>query len=141
MLFQEEGGLTMKANEICIGDWLKFPIGNEKVVDLPYIEGKGICASFAASATLFPVEIEKLEPIPLTAEILEKNGWFYPRLSTWMKLDNPFRELYACLHTDGSWWLYPSADCDKHDNFAEIKYVHELQHALRLCGVNNEIML
>lgn len=53
----------MKANELMIGDLVRFPIGNEKVVDLPYIEGKGMCASFAASATLFPVEVEKLEPM------------------------------------------------------------------------------
>jgi hypothetical protein len=131
----------MKANELMVGDWVKFPIGNDKVVDLPYIEGRGICASFAASATLFPVEIDKIEPVSLTPEILEKNGWFYPPQSIWMKLDSPYGELWGCEHTDGTLWLYSSAELDKHDAFAEIRYVHELQHALRLCGIEKEIEL
>ena len=81
----------MKANEISIGDWLKFPIGNEKVIDLPYIEGKGICASFAASATLFPVEVENLEPIPLTAEILEKNG--FKKEGSWFIIEDDYYDV------------------------------------------------
>lgn len=89
----------------------------------------------------YPVLLEDIEPIPITEEILEKNGGFYPKGSTWMKLDNHCRELWICKHTDGTYWLYSSGDCDKDENFAEIRYVHQLQNALTLCGINKEIEL
>lgn len=82
-----------------------------------------------------------LDPIEITPEILEKNGCFYPKGSMWMKLDNPYRELWICKHTDGTYWLYSSGDCDKDENFAEIRYVHQLQNALTLCGISKEIKL
>lgn len=84
---------------------------------------------------------DMLEPTPITPEILEKNGGFYPKGSTWMKLDNHCRELWICRHTDGTYWLYSSGDCDKDENFAEIRYVHQLQNALTLCGIDKEIEL
>lgn len=87
------------------------------------------------------VSLNEIEPIPLTLEILEKNGGFYPKGSMWMKLDNHYRELWICKHTDGTYWLYSSGDCDKDENFAEIRYVHQLQNALTLCGINKEIKL
>ena len=131
----------MKANELMIGDWVKFPIGNEKVIDLPYIEGRGICASFAASATLFPVEIEKLEPIPLTAEILEKNGFDvtdsevaqYHFEEDGQKMHFSLRKMYDKhgKHNGYSFWAF--------NILPLVIYVHELQHALKLCGIDKEI--
>ena len=110
----------MYAKDLMIGDWVKFPIGNDKVVDLLYIEGKGICASFSASATLFPVEVEKLQPIPLTPEILEKNGFSRNGLDI---------------------ALFDRKGGDDFIGAANLQYVHELQHALRLCGIKKEIEL
>ena len=136
----------MKAEELMAGDWLKFPIGNEKVVDLPYIEGKGICASFAASATLFPVEIEKLEPIPLTAEILEKNGFekHDVRVVLGTKLHFVISDDYFNValseHTDSIWrFEYYNAETTLHSAHLFICHVHELQRALKLCGIDLKI--
>ena len=123
----------MEANKLMIGDWVKFPIGNEKIVDLPYIEGRGICASFAASATLFPVEVDKLEPIPITAEILEKNGWltgqFYSEtlLNGWQ------------IQWDGA--TVRMRKGEYYEVCISIQYVHELQHVFRLCGIDKTIEL
>lgn len=136
----------MKAEELMIGDLVKFPHGIDKVCDLPYVEGKGICASFAASATLFPVPVEALEPIPLTSEILEKNGFrklnnqYYLTLSkiydTWEIIIDVYNGFY-----------YLNVDQDRDDvdqgGIRDLKIfkVHELQHALRLCGIEKEIVL
>lgn len=68
-----------------------------------------------------------VKPISLTAEILEKN---FPTIE------------------DGVTWN-ETADSDlfnirvEYDKYVEgiFKYIHELQHALRLCGINKEIKL
>lgn len=126
----------MEAEELMIGDWVKFPIGNDKVVDLPYIEGRGVCASFAASATLFPVEVYKLEPIPLTPEILEKNG---------IEKDGPAPQGLQVWATRVGGRRFKIFEWVASGTFVvfdtEIRYVHELQHALRLCGIEKEIVI
>lgn len=132
----------MKATDLMIGDWVQFPHGIDKIVDLPYIAGKGICASFAASATLFPVEIDKLLPIPLTKEILIKNGWLEESDYENDLYGGHFPEdkkLRLELDIDGSevWWTINSVEY----YIIPLCYVHELQHALRLCKINKEIEL
>jgi hypothetical protein len=78
---------------------------------------------------------EYVTPIPLTTEILEKNGF----------VENHINERFTLRYTliyDGIGfslkyvrsvfqWLGP----------LDFKYVHELQHALRLCGIKKEIQI
>ena len=74
------------------------------------------------------VAFHAVEPIPLTAEILEKN---FP---------NP---------TDGLSWFPEEGGFNCHtyvpnceiNAFGLFKYVHELQNAIKLCGINKEIIL
>lgn len=137
----------MKAKDLMVGDLVKFPYGIDKVCDLPYVEGKGICASFAASATLFPVPVETLEPIPLTPEILEKNGFKNSSVITvgtpkmgWKSEDT---------RTEITIWMDDTLPMEIVKNVYyedEVSYtlpfpatVHELQHALKLCGIDIEI--
>lgn len=134
----------IKCNELQIGDWVKFPIGNDKVVDLPYIEGRGICASFAASATLFPVEIDKIEPIPLTPEILEKNGFGYYSIGgaeQWLIKDD-YYDIKVYEWSDSIWvFKYDSTEMNTPHTQITLCYTHELQHALRLCGIDKETII
>ena len=65
------------------------------------------------------------ELIPLTPEIMEKNGWWFDTEDTWLHDEVNFtiekwNERYQCYDIN------------------QIKFdsVHELQHALRLCGLN-----
>jgi hypothetical protein len=126
----------MKANELMIGDWVMFPNSIEKVQEVAYIEGKGYCASFAASATLFPIPIDKLKPIPLTPEILEKNGFtrygqVYANLQQWVvKFGDKRKALVQDIRT-GEWGM----------NDVWIDYVHEFQHVLKLCKIEKNIEL
>ena len=134
----------LDSKSLMIGDWVRFPIGNDKVCDLPYVEGKGICASFSASATLFPVPAEQLEPIPLTPEILERNGFVEDRINEgWWVNVNPKRAISIAFRgdkygTDINISSYRSLPTffDGH-----LFSVHELQHALRLCGIDLNIQI
>ena len=71
---------------------------------------------------------EYLEPIPLTPEILEKNGFTRDGESWWYK---DFR--IVLFSSNGV-----SLICGRQMRF---KYVHELQNALRLCIIEKEIEL
>ena len=135
----------MKANELMIGDWVKFPIGNERIIDLPYIMGKGICASFAASATLFPVEVEKLEPTPLTPEILEKNGFthsfgdsdFYDYEKWEKKVDD--KTIRVIKDHDG--WFCRVDDIELTRSMGIVTGVHTMQNIIRIGGIDETIVV
>lgn len=130
--------------ELSVGNWAKFPHGIDKIVDLPYIEGKGMCASFAASATLFPVSVENLEPIEITPEILEKNGCEINisdiKPKKWIAF---FGENASITHGCGldEDKMFAIINSDKGEIRLEIRYVHQLQNILTLCGINKEIEL
>jgi len=130
----------MKANELMIGDLVYCegqPTPDNVIIQAIHEDGVWFQGEEFEGAASY----DRIFPIHLTPEILEKNGWFYPKQSSWMKLDNPHRELWGCIHTDGTLWLYSSGDCDKDESFAEIKYVHELQHTLHICGIEKTIEL
>ena len=73
------------------------------------------------------------EPIPITPKILEKNGFIkvnsqrydygYPDTDCYVKV-NPKKNM---IHVNGR---------NANSNLYSHSFVHELQHALRLCGLN-----
>lgn len=86
------------------------------------------------------------EPIPLTPEILEKNG-FYDRNTQWYYKrfwSNGCFDIAVALNyreIEVSKVCGAGTDCEEVDYGSTIAfgsdiYVHELQHALRLCGLN-----
>lgn len=82
----------------------------------------------------------QVKPIPLTAERLEKNGaicnygiWFFEknvfeRASFWYCYGNEDHMSDEANEYFGGHWVFD-------DNY-RIDYFHELQRALRLCGLN-----
>lgn len=76
-----------------------------------------------------------LEPIPITPEILEDNGW----------------EIVSATIASEIWWLDAEETEIKLEEFGngkyyyreelDILYVHELQHLLKLCGIKQELKL
>ena len=72
---------------------------------------------------------EQPQPIPLTTEILEKNGWVRTGIF--------FTEKRIDENTHLSWSdTYGSALYQDDYYMCDCKYVHTLQHALRLCGLD-----
>lgn len=69
-------------------------------------------------------------PIPLTPEILEKNGFdIHETLGEWHPSVDGFR--FINKYSD------EPLEIDACGLYVEIRYVHQLQHALRLCGLND----
>lgn len=125
------GGVDMKIAELMIGDWVKIKghIDCNKVREIARDENMQWYISFASSATLF--RAYKFEPIPLTPEILEKNGFWVME-----NVDNGAEE-YIVYATAGL-ILHYNRDNDYYFPNTPIswKYVHELQHALHFCGLH-----
>lgn len=78
------------------------------------------------------IQIAYLDPIPLTPEILEKNGWVLD------EIDGSYRNY------DNHFWIggrNAPFGIEISNIYTELNYVQELQHALRLCGIDKEIVL
>lgn len=127
----------MRIEELSVGDWVAF--GGKKyrikIIDSPY-----------HSVTLWgnnkqrEESVELISPIPLTAEMLEKNGLEY---------EDDGNDAIIFLCCDMYWARYCVGDTfwkvgihsqDRLDAvICDVQNVHQLQHALRLAGVEKEI--
>lgn len=138
----------MKANELMIGDWVHYWILNinAKVNDvmstgrlgIRFIDPKG------KEGYIHGVICETVKPIPLAAEILEKNGFVEFMPNNWqIVIDNIMIELRAPEPNMAIWLDWVEHDTGTYASymFPRPNYVHELQHALRLCGIEKEIEL
>lgn len=80
--------------------------------------------------------------IPLTSEILEKNGFEKRDTYIWT---NPKMRCRACLFGRKYWDIRVTSRardyCPTCINIENLVYVHELQHVLRIAGVEKEIEL
>lgn len=137
----------MKATELMIRDWVYglYPNGSRyanpfriSAVDIYPLNRSPRIVTMGG----YGFYEEYLEPIPLTREILEKNGF----------KDAPRKDTDA-HNLAGKWWhksgdVYVKRYCLSHDTYVytvgfhpytrieNIRNVHELQHALHLCGLN-----
>ena len=107
----------MRASDLMFGDWVNYL-------------GKPTRINGAVDFT----RAKDFEPIPLTAEILEKNGfrkgsyiggYYYPLFT--------FRVIPTTRDMDS---YFDKVEMIEDVVFYHCRYVHELQHALRLCGLN-----
>lgn len=145
----------MKANELMIGDWVMVnDIEHTHPLQITEIYRK----SGALYATLYwdgmpdnvnpetlTADVDKVLPIPLTSEILEKNGFEDIGDDTYQLEEKPcwfwvdfFRHNYGCEYDTST---YEYEDDEHRLKLYGIPSVHELQHALRLCGIEKTIEL
>ena len=157
---------TLKISDLSVGDWVGMDLAelNMPSDDLAtaYIEElrkpiriKGI--SEDSEMVLADIEeidgrgsimlkCEDLKPSPITAETLEKNGFVRGNRGNfyhYLRLDKN-RTLYIHASTNG-WRVeitYDAAGILRTTHLMpDINSVHQLQHALRLAGVDKEINL
>ena len=84
-------------------------------------------------------DIVSVSPIPLTPEILEQNG-FVKNRDIFYRFAVHINEFNGFMFTFGI--DFDGVFCLQSNRFVRFAYVHELQHALRLCGINDkEIVL
>lgn len=123
----------LNCESLMIGDWV---YDGNSIAQVTSITCDGIIETTHNQSS----NIELIQPIPLTVEILEKNGFVKDE-----KKDNMYYWNWGVID-----------DCISYDKetskvrifyvsgltFVKIlQYVHELQHALRLCGIEKQIML
>jgi hypothetical protein len=91
----------------------------------------------------------QFEPIPLTPEILEKNGFEYESknvISASLNWDKVTIEYMYCKGLRCSFdiihgYLMFNSNIDMRNIQMVVTYVHELQHILRLCKIDKEIVV
>lgn len=131
----------MEAKELQLGDWVKCLDStheNKVFAQVDAIEEGQTCILVQKDVSNWFLDIEQLESIPLTAEILEKNGWNKELYSNESWDNEEIEALSLWIGEDGknSWWWHVGVEL-----VTPINYVHELQHALRLCGIEKEIVV
>lgn len=130
----------IKAEELMIGDWVMSihpamprPIKITEIGENDIGYKNGI------------LHISFIEPIPITPEILEKNG-FVLESDGWVYYQNPEikQQDYICVsfrHNDEPRSVEINFIHKAQCVFRQIYEVHELQHALKICGITKNIEL
>lgn len=136
----------MKANELMIGDWVQFDGTPQRVNYINLEDGERV----ATDKNYFAMPSGCYNPIPLTSEILEKNGFEKTTPMRYISSRLGINEQY--IYRIGE--LKDDAYITKVGDYVQIKlpndwlpvlpiqyigkckYVHTLQHALRICGLN-----
>jgi hypothetical protein len=121
----------MRAKELMIGDWVYSTFCDKpcKVIGIEQYESEYV--NVKVTNVTGAKDINSLYFIPLTAEILEKNGFSKTTEAEF----NYYQMPDDCFEIDIN-----NVGC-AYSVDVIIKYVHQLQHALRLCGINKEIVL
>lgn len=127
----------MKVSEPQIGDWVDCFGGSVKVTGIKtaYNDGEGFIIIMSPLKSVeHSFKSVYIKPIPLTTDILTNNGFIQDTIGSGLilNIDNS-ENLYVryngeCRNVEISNNMY-NISCP-------IKYVHELQHALRLCGLS-----
>ena len=135
--------MNMKCSDLQIGDYVRFKRTKETVWvfeidgDRNVInnEPDGYCSEKN-------IDIDDVEPIPLTPEILRKNGFQVDGYAILNLQDGKWLEYYFHEHRFSMYY----EGIDEWQNHSQVRdivhrsqpfYVHELQHSLRLCGLND----
>lgn len=117
----------MKANELMIGDLVI-----DKTLNAPH----RVTAQDIFLLAENTINENNFEPIPLTAEILEKNGFKKTTDEKYYMCDD-YSELSAEEYSDSIWLICCSdIECNLPVQKIMVSYIHQLQQFLRLCGLN-----
>lgn len=138
----------LKIHDLSIGDWVRW---NDKTYRVCVIDGVSLTVELAEEAgETIEVAIDELSGIPITREILEKNGLSFKEFAfeeTTM-LGRHIRRILVSARNQG-WNIHVSIrKAGGHDFWDMVsavdfigQFVHELQHAIRLAGIEKEIVL
>ena len=133
----------MNCKELQIDDWVEYNGLNQKVKEISGLDNEVYLTMDEC------VDCTKVNPIPITQEILEKNeiellevgdngvatpAKYRNRYEKWL-IHTKWKDTYLWYdRTTKRWNLYDM-------NGAQFTYVHEFQHALRLCGIEKDIKI
>lgn len=123
----------MEAKELMIDDWVYNTHNrqNEQVAEI------GSVLVTLAYNDLY--EYDEIEPIPLTAEILEQNGFYRERNIGYVYEGGEYEVIVDLWNN--SYRILHNRDVMMNIQCFSNVFVHELQHALRHCDVDKEITI
>lgn len=132
----------MKIKELSIGDWVMYRNREWQVCSLYQFTGE---VGLWRKDSQICENVADLTPILLTPEILERNGWkeYSDYHNSW-KFDVAENTRVWLFKNSHDWtfqvmhWGLGHNHCTAK---AYIEHVHQLQHALRLAGIDKEIEL
>ena len=136
----------MKVSELMIGDWVRRESHKNTPQRVMEISENGVTLKLDGGWCGEAVDL--IEPIPLTVDILTKNGFAFNK-----SMSNEEGDAYEFVESQDAMAIVHDFE-SRHThlflfafNFPMtierllVSNVHELQHALRLCGINKEIEL
>ncbi len=140
----------MTVEDLAIGDWVQAVTyildGEERLTPPAYVSA--IDQSGSVSLMFDPedgdpdeYDIEAIRPIPLTAEILTKTGFDIEEVTIYsMGEIRSFDNLCICRH------CVVGQDFKTSENYVcviklPILHVHQLQHVMRMIGIDRDIWL
>lgn len=134
----------MEPQELMIGDWVMYD--PNIFIEDEYQPRKDCYPVLISNADDIDLANEGCySPIPTTPKILEKNGFEDIGDETWQLSDKPhwfwvdfYNHKYGCEFDNST---YEYEDSERRLHLYGIPFVHELQHALKVCGIEKEIIL
>lgn len=106
-----------------------------------YCNRNKVFVRVAKGVDIFFLEKEQITPIPLTPEILEKNGWYGVTYSK--QSDDTTNILYKTFKRKGYPTIKASQDlkitCELSPFIVKLESVSDLQHLLFGLGINHEM--
>lgn len=134
----------MKVTELMIGDWVHIPMLDDATENyVCYSQVRQLYDCDLDCYAFKELKYEEVEPIPLTAEILERNGFIHCLTAPCGYYKAPIYDMFDILfHVskdayEDTWHVEIFTDHDD-NNFVlfNLCYVHEFQHTLRLHELN-----
>ena len=116
----------MKCRELMVNDWVANQYGTP--IQIYSTGDNGAYANTGDTLWVFEDNEYKPQPIPLTPEILEKNGW--KETEYWHEYKDGNTIIQCSLHK--IWGIINEIEIEHF----KCEYVHQYQHLLRLCGLD-----
>lgn len=133
----------LKITDIAVGDWVCDKNGNSaKILGIENWSDGYMLNIRRCGVDVGMVPLASAHPIPITPEILEKNGFVRRDTYIW---SNPKMRCAAYRFGHKYWDIrvtYRARDYrPTRINIENVVYVHELQHAIRLARIKKTIEL
>jgi len=133
--------MKLQLKDLMIGDWVQL---NGKPMQVSRIDLYSVNAkpAFCCGSPHIWSYNNDFKPIPLTQEILEKNGWSEDYDEETGSVSHHFPEdtdFKLEIYSEGKTVLW-TINCYEYE-IIRFSYVHELQHALKLCKIEKTIII
>ena len=128
----------MRAGELSIGDWCLYGQRYCIITKVSY-DKVSILVNTGFQDEIIVETLDNIEPIPLTVEILEKNGFemaddTYTRPTVfYFSKDRRVQFSNLTNSGDGYWCVHVDNEDFETIGSCDVQYVHLMQNFLRLC--------